>query len=406
MFAAMFDSLHRRPRGHELAALLSVISRGRVPSPLSPHALELRLAELESEAREQDRRAAELDDRDEANVVVHEQLRMKEQLAQTALDFSIERHDAPDWPARLGLASRTLLAQLGDDGRAAVLDALPPAERDLIESSPPVVGARRLLGYGATRAIAVVLERTRLLPIEPPEHVHSMCRGPDCVAGSLENADLVLEVLEQTGWTPTTGQRILDFGCSSGRITRVLAAALPEITWLGCDPNNPAIEWAAANLSTADFFANSNDPPLPLQAGSLDAVYAISIWSHFDADAALEWLTEMHRVLRPGGRLVLTAAGLANVAVLTGSTFKASPEFARAAWAGLSTDGFFWADSFGRSGDWGVAHPSWGAAYFTPEWLLSRILSDWSLRLYQPARLLGVQDVYVLERCAEPTPGD
>jgi SAM-dependent methyltransferase len=402
MFAAMFDSLHRRPRGRELAALFSVLSHGRVPSPLSPRTLKLKLAELESEAREQDRRAAEIDDRDEANVIVHEQLRMKERLAQTALEFSIERHDAPAWPPRLGLASLTLLEQLGDDGQAAVLEALTPAERDLIESSPPTVGPRRVLGYGATRAISTVLERTRLLAIEPPEHIHSMCRGPDCVAGSIENADLVLEALEQSGWTPTTGQRILDFGCSSGRITRVLAAALPDVSWLGCDPNSPAIEWAAANLPTADFFATSNDPPLPLDAGSLDAVYAISIWSHFDADAGLEWLTEIHRVLRPGGRLVLTAAGLANVAALTG-TFKASPEFARAAWAGLSKDGFFWADSFGRRGDWGVAHPSWGSAYFTPEWLLSRILPGWSLRLYQPARLLGIQDVYVLERCVKPT---
>jgi SAM-dependent methyltransferase len=380
-----------------------VISRGRVPSPLSPHTLKLKLAELESEAREQDRRAAEIDDRDEANVVVHEQLRMKEQLAQTALDFSIERHDAPAWPAQLGLASLTLLEQLGEDGRSAVLEGLTAAERDLIESSPPAIGPRRLLGYGATRAIPTVLERTRLLAIEPPEHIHSMCRGPDCVAGSIENADLVLDVLGQTGWTPTTGQRILDFGCSSGRITRVLAATLPEITWLGCDPNGRAVEWAAANLPTTDFFANSNDPPLPLDAGSLDAVYAVSIWSHFDAGAGQEWLAEMHRVLRPGGRLVLTAAGLANVAALIG-TFKASPEFARAAWAGLSNDGFFWADSFGRRGDWGVAHPSWGSAYFTPEWLLSRILPDWSLRLYQPARLLGIQDVYVLERCETPAP--
>jgi hypothetical protein len=103
-------------------------------------------------------------------------------------------------------------------------------------------------------------------------------------------------------------------------------------------------------------------------------------------------------VLRLGGLLVLTAAGLANVAALT-AIFKASPEFARAAWAGLSTEGFWWADSFGRRGDWGVAYPQWGAAYFTPEWLLSRVLPDWSLRLYQPGRLQGVQDIYVLERC-------
>jgi SAM-dependent methyltransferase len=358
MFAAMFNSLHRRPRGRELADLFATISRGRV---LSPRAV---------------------------------------------LDWTIEHHEAPLWPARLGLASRTLLEQLGDDGRAAVLEALPAGERELVASSPEVFGARRLLGYGANRAIPAVLERTRLLAIEPPAHVHSMCRGADCVAGSLETADLVLDALEQTGWIPTAGQRVLDFGCSSGRITRVLAAGVPNVSWLGCDPNAAAIEWAATNLPLAEFFANSYEPPLPLESGMLDAVYAISIWSHFAADAGLEWLAEMHRVLRPGGRLVLTAAGPCNVAALTGRAFKASPAFARAAWAGLSTTGFWWADSFGPQGDWGVTHPDWGSAYFTPEWLLSRILGDWSLRLYQPGRLLGVQDVYVLERCDKPTPQD
>jgi hypothetical protein len=109
----------------------------------------------------------------------------------------------------------------------------------------------------------------------------------------------------------------------------------------------------------------------------------------------------MHRVLRPGGVLVLTAAGLANVAVLT-RDWEVPAEYARAAWAALSTTGFWWADAFGENGDWGVAHPHWGSAYLTPEWLLARILPDWSLRLYEPGRLLGVQDVYVLERSGGP----
>ena len=65
-------------------------------------------------------------------------------------------------------------------------------------------------------------------------------------------------------------------------------------------------------------------------------------------------------------------------------------------------DTTMWADAFGASGDWGVTHPRWGSAYLTPEWLLARILPDWSLRLYEPARLLGVQDVYVLERSGGP----
>ena len=35
-----------------------------------------------------------------------------------------------------------------------------------------------------------------------------------------------------------------------------------------------------------------------------DAAFAISIWSHFAEEAALDWLREMRRVIRPGGRLL------------------------------------------------------------------------------------------------------
>jgi SAM-dependent methyltransferase len=207
---------------------------------------------------------------------------------------------------------------------------------------------------------------------------------------------MVLGALERTGSKLASGTRVLDFGCSSGRVVRVLAAARGDVSWLGCDPNRPAVEWAAANLPVAEFFANEQDPPLALERGELDVVYAISIWSHFDAVAALAWLAEMHRVLRPGGLLVMTAAGARNVSVLP--EWDVPDAYTRAAWAALSTGGFWWADSFGAEGDWGVTHPQWGAAYFTPEWLLTRLLPSWSLRLYEPGRLLGVQDLYVLER--------
>ena len=395
---AVLDSLQRRPRGRELAALLCVLTRGRVPSPLSPHALSVRAArQAEGEARH-DRDLAEIEARDHANALVLEHLQMREQRALTALSWSIDRHDVPDWPVELGPASRALLGTLGPEGEAALLAALPPGDRDVIDSSPPVGRSRRLLGYGAARAVPLVLERTGLLAAQPPDHVHAMCRGPDCVAASIEIADLVLEALEHSGCSLGAGARALDFGCSSGRVARVLAAVRPDVAWLGCDPNRPAIDWAAANLPVAHFFVNEQNPPLALERASLDVAYAISVWSHFNADAGLAWLNEMHRLLRPGGRLLMTCAGLRNVAVLTGA-WDLPAEYASAAWAALSTTGFWWAEAFGAEGDWGLVHPQWGSAYFTPEWLLTRILPNWSLRLYEPGRLLGVQDLYVLERC-------
>jgi SAM-dependent methyltransferase len=391
---AVLASLHRRPRGRELAALLAVLSRGRVPSPLAPHALRLR-------AQDHAHHLEELARREAANAAVHEHLQMREALARTAISWSLDRHDTPEWPVELGAASSALLARLGEDGQAAVLAALPPADRELIEASPPVAGSRRLIGYGAARGVPLALARTGLLAVEPPDDIHAMCRGPDCVAGSIQTADLVLEALGRAGSTLAAGARALDFGCSSGRVVRVLAAVRPDVVWLGCDPNQAAIDWAAANLHVAEFFSNKQEPPLWLESGTLDLVYGISVWSHFAAAASLDWLAEMHRVLRPGGVLVMTAAGLANVAALT-REWDVPAEYARAAWAALNATGFWWADAFGENGDWGVTHPQWGSAYFTPEWLLARILPDWSLRLYEPGRLLGVQDLYVLERGGGP----
>ena len=369
MFRGVLESLHRRPRGRQLAALLAVLTRGRVPSPLSPQALAERARHQE---QEQARQLKELERRDAANVVVHNHLKMREAQAQIALGWSLDRHDVPDWPAALGLASLTLLDALGEDGQAAVLEALPPADRQLIEASPGVVASRRLVGYGAAR-VPLVLERTGLLSVEPPEDIHAMCRGPDCVAGSIETADLVLGVIERAGGSAGAGRQgarlRLQLGARGEGAGR--GAARCELARMRSEPGGDRV--GRRQHQGRRVLRQRRGSPLALEPGTLDAVFGISIWSHFDAVAALEWLAEMHRVLRPGGVLVLTAAGLANVAVLT-RDWEVPAEYARAAWAALSTTGFWWADAFGERGDWGVAHPRWGSAYLTPEWLLARVL--------------------------------
>jgi cyclopropane fatty-acyl-phospholipid synthase-like methyltransferase len=104
--------------------------------------------------------------------------------------------------------------------------------------------------------------------------------------------------------------RILDFGCSSGHVVRVLAAAYPEVEWYSCDPIASAVEWASEHVGWVEFTASPIDPPLDYPPGFFDALYAISIWSHFAEGAALRWLEEVRRLIRAGGHLVLTSHGL------------------------------------------------------------------------------------------------
>lgn len=55
---------------------------------------------------------------------------------------------------------------------------------------------------------------------------------------------------------------------------------------------------------------------LPFEDGSFDAVVSLSTLDHFDSDSAVsEALTEIHRVLAPGGLMILTLDNLTNPVV-------------------------------------------------------------------------------------------
>jgi SAM-dependent methyltransferase len=260
-------------------------------------------------------------------------------------------------------------------------------------------GAKRhvLLAFGLWLGAKGLSERTGLKSYQPPEDVHAMARGPLAAAGGLYEADLIVDALAGAGVEMTSVGGALDFGCSSGRVVSTLAATYPDTGWHGCDPNVPAIAWAKENLTDIEFFVNGDAPPLPLSEGSLDLVYAISIWSHFAPELGLRWFEEMHRLLRPGGHLVLTTHGLTSVAhyaLLGLRTPQQSREIADA----LYREGSWYAPEFGEEGDWGVVNPDWGTAFLTPEWLLTKLCPLWSVLEFAPGRNQDNQDVYVLRR--------
>jgi SAM-dependent methyltransferase len=77
----------------------------------------------------------------------------------------------------------------------------------------------------------------------------------------------------------------------------------------GCDLDRPSIEWDIEHLSPPfQFFVNELAPPLPLPSGSLDLIWAMSVFTHI-TDGWAEWLAEMHRLLAPGGTLIASYLG-------------------------------------------------------------------------------------------------
>jgi SAM-dependent methyltransferase len=178
-----------------------------------------------------------------------------------------------------------------------------------------------------------------------------------------------------------------------------MAAAFPDSSFALCDPNPKSIEWAAANVPRVRAFVSNSDPPLPgVVAGSFDAVYAVSIWSHYAEAPAAAWLAEMHRVLRPGlGVLYLTAHGKQSIRYY--SARRAVPEHNLAAvTSDLQSRGFHFDDFFGSAGDWGVVSKGWGHSYLTPAWLEAAVEGRFRVARWCSGCEQDNQDAYVLVR--------
>jgi SAM-dependent methyltransferase len=103
------------------------------------------------------------------------------------------------------------------------------------------------------------------------------------------------------------GSRVLDFGCGSGRTIRHLKEQGWALT--GCDVDGDAIAWCRSSLPFASFFLSSEWPPVEVPDGSIDAVIAISVFTHFSPDAQSAWIGELARILRPGGIALVSTMG-------------------------------------------------------------------------------------------------
>jgi len=98
------------------------------------------------------------------------------------------------------------------------------------------------------------------------------------------------------------GERALDIGCGTGEFSAVLAGAGASV--VGVDVAEAALSRARARHVGVDFRLVPIDGPLPFEDNSFDVVWASELIEHV-ADTA-RWLSEVRRVLAPGGRLLVT----------------------------------------------------------------------------------------------------
>jgi SAM-dependent methyltransferase len=160
------------------------------------------------------------------------------------------------------------------------------------------------------------------LPLPPPEFI-GLTLGiydvPLLYGGFIESgardAHAIRDILRTNGPGVRRLGALLDFGCGCGRVLRHWAN-LPDTRVHGSDFNPHMIEWCRRELSFAAFSLNGVAPPLEYDDEAFDLVYAVSVFTHLPEPLQLPWLRELARVVRPGGRLLLSLNGTQQAAAL------------------------------------------------------------------------------------------
>lgn len=97
-------------------------------------------------------------------------------------------------------------------------------------------------------------------------------------------------------------RQVLDIGCGTGQLATRLQEDLPGVRVVGCDFSAGMLARAAARSGRVRW-VRGDAGRLPFDDGSFDAVVSTEAFHWFPNQPAA--LREFHRVLRPGGRLLL-----------------------------------------------------------------------------------------------------
>lgn len=122
-------------------------------------------------------------------------------------------------------------------------------------------------------------------------------------AGQYDNAALVQSdiAFDAMQLVPNQSQRLLDIGCGTGRVTRLLSDKAEQV--LAMDIAEGMVTFARSHIAQPITWLTGDAEALPLQDASVDCVFS---------SMALQWcdnpqkvFAEIERVLEAGGRAVL-----------------------------------------------------------------------------------------------------
>ena len=109
------------------------------------------------------------------------------------------------------------------------------------------------------------------------------------------------------GATLKRSASVLDLGCGYGRLSKVLAHSRPDVFLIGQDL---ALGYSRMFHQNAGPCVCAEAEHLPFTDASFDGVLAVTCMMYAQRARAAQWLAGVHRVLKPGGTLLLLDPGL------------------------------------------------------------------------------------------------
>ncbi len=163
------------------------------------------------------------------------------------------------------------------------------------------------------------------LPLPPKEYME-LVGGPGTSATFEKVGTMVVTMLNDEGMT-AAGTDFLDVGCGCGRVARMLLPTQIR-SYTGFDRHPGMIRWCRDAISTRDsrftfqhfdlrsvYFPTWDNYPGSIPAASLrfpysdahfGAILLASVFTHMPMEEIAHYLRELKRVLKPGGKVLLS----------------------------------------------------------------------------------------------------
>lgn len=129
------------------------------------------------------------------------------------------------------------------------------------------------------------------------------------VRDGLSHAIALSTKAEKHGNSFQAASNILDFGCGTSRILRYMIEFLPGSQYYATEVFDENIEWGRRAFPEVIYLHQSNYPPLDFPDEKFDIIYAYSIFTHYEENLHLQWISELHRILKERGLIILTIHG-------------------------------------------------------------------------------------------------